>query len=51
MTRKLKLVRVPIDKRGREWSVVPTEVDRMFDDRFIRRSDAARLENVRKTKR
>lgn len=51
MTRKLKLVRVPIDKQGREWAVVPAEVDRMFDDRFIRRSDAARLDNAQKTKR
>lgn len=51
MARKLKLVRVPIDKQGREWSVVPTEIDRMFDDRLIRRSEAARLDNVQKTKR
>ena len=51
MKRKLTIVRVPLDKRGREWSLDPTEVDRMFDDRFIRRSDAARLDNPQNSKR
>ncbi len=51
MTRKLKLVRVPIDKHGREWSLDPGQMDRLFDDRLIRRSDAARLDNPRKSKR
>ena len=51
ITRKLKLLRVPIDEGAREWILDPSEVDRMFDDRLIRRSDAARLENPRKSKR
>ena len=50
-TRKLKLVRLPIDRQGREWSLDPTEIDKMFDDRFIRRSQAARLDNPRRSKR
>lgn len=52
MTRKLKLVRGSIDKQGREWwSLDPAEVDKLFDDRLIRRSDAARLNNPRNSKR
>ena len=51
ITRKLKVLRVPIDEGGREWSLAPSEVDRMFDDRLIRRSDAARLENPQESKR
>ena len=49
--RELKLIRVPIDKQGREWTLDPTEVDQMFDDRLIRRSDAARLKNPKASKR
>ena len=51
MKRELKLVRVPIDKQGREWALDPTEVDKMFDDRLIRRSDAAKLKNPTASKR
>lgn len=43
--RKLTLVRVEPDAQGREWSLDPVEVDKMFSDRLIRRSDAARLNN------
>lgn len=51
ITRELKVVRVPIDKYGREWSLDPAQVDKLFDDRLIRRSDAARLDNPRNSKR
>ncbi len=51
MRRKLKLVRVPIDKQGRQWALDPAEVDKMFDDRLIRRSDAARLKDPKASKR
>ena len=50
-TRELKLVRVPADRQGREWSIDPGEVDRMFNRRYIRRSDAARLDTPKKSKR
>ena len=51
IVRELKLVRLPIDRQGREWSLDPTEIDSMFDRRFIRRSDAARLDKPTKSKR
>ena len=40
---KLTIDHVPIDKQGRQWSLDPTDVDRMLDDRLIHRSDAAKL--------
>ena len=49
--RQLKLVRVPVDEYGRERTLDAIEVNKMFDDRLIRRSDAAKLANPRQTKR
>lgn len=51
ITRELKLVRVPIDEYGREWSLDAAQVDELFDERLIRRSDAAQLENPKNSKR
>lgn len=51
MTRKLTLVRVPRDENGREWRLDPAQVDKLFDYRFIRRSDAARLKNPQSSRR
>jgi hypothetical protein len=51
ITRKLKLVRVPIDEYGSEWSLDAAQVDKLFEERLIRRSDAAQLENPRNSKR
>jgi hypothetical protein len=42
-TRELRLIRVAKDRRGFEWQLDPAEVDRLFDDRLIRRKDAKRL--------
>lgn len=49
-TRALTLVRVPRDENGREWRLDPAKVDKMFDRRFIRRSDAARLKNPKSSR-
>ena len=46
-TRRLKLIRVPMDKHGREWTLDAAQVDELFHDRYIHRSEAARLENPR----
>ena len=51
MTRELTLVRVPRDDHGREWRLDPEQVDKLFDRRFIRRSDAARLRNPQSSER
>lgn len=50
MTRQLAVVRVPRDQHGREWRIDPAQVDELFDRRFIRRSDAARLKTPRSSK-
>jgi len=51
MTRQLTLIRVPRDKDEREWRLDPDQVDQLFDRRFIRRSDAARLKNPQNSRR
>lgn len=51
ITRNLKLVRRPKDEYGREWSLDPAHVDKLFDERLIHRSDAAKLAKPRNTKR
>jgi len=50
MPRSLKLVRVPIDERGREWSFDPAEVDGMFNRRLISRELASQLRKPDKLK-
>jgi hypothetical protein len=41
--RTVRIVRGPKDRRGWEWRIHPDDVDRLFDDRSIRRSEAERL--------
>lgn len=49
-SRKLKIIRVPRDKQGREWQLDPAQVEELFDRRWIRRSDVVRLENPDRSK-
>ncbi len=51
MPRQLTLVRVPVDKYGREWSLDPTQIDELFDHRLISRSQAAKLDKPQYSKR
>ncbi len=51
ITRELTLIRVAGDKSGREWRLDPAQVDKLFNNRSISRSDAARLRNPRNSKR
>ena len=48
--RKLKLVRVPKDEYGGEWSLAPAEVDGMFNLRLINRELASRLRKPKELK-
>lgn len=49
-TRQLKIVRVPRDKQGREWQLDPAQIEELFDRRWVRRSDVARLKNPERSK-
>ena len=51
ITHELTLVRVARDESGREWRLDPAQVDRLFNNHLISRSDAARLRNPRNSKR
>ncbi len=51
LPRELTIKRVARDKQGREWTLDPSEIDRMFDRRYIRRLQVPRLANPRKSKR
>ena len=42
---KLRLIRVPSDKRGREWTLDPLDVDSEFNLRTISRLSASKLNN------
>ncbi len=47
-TRKLKLLRLPVDQYGREWSRDPTEVERMLKFRTLFRKASTKSNNARK---
>lgn len=48
--RNLKLIRVPRDKRGREWTLDPLDVDSEFNLRTISRLLASKLSDPQATK-
>lgn len=48
--RNLKLIRVPSDKRGREWTLDPLDVDSEFNLRTISRLLASKLSEPQATK-
>ncbi|MDG1512367.1 MAG: hypothetical protein P8R31_11765, partial [Mariniblastus sp.] len=48
--RNLKLIRVPSDKQGREWTLDPLDVDSEFNLRTISRLLASKLSDPQATK-
>lgn len=49
--RSIRIIRIPKDRFGKEWRIDGKDVDRMFDSRYVTRSDVRRLENPARTKR
>ena len=49
--RSIRIIRTPKDRFGKEWRIDSQDVDRMFDSRYVTRSDVRRLENPTRTKR
>ena len=45
-TRHLRLIRVEKDQNGRLWRIHPEDIDDLFDERMIRRDQAALLKKV-----